>query len=144
MAKPKKSKSNDVFINMELDSSFEIGVPKEQEDCFNADLKRSELNLSVDINVNGVSFSYNIYPDHVTNGVLEFKPKKDGLCTVTIKGIVSKEIYPDSDSELLDEINQSGSLPVVFTSLSDSECNDYYVDGDEDKQITIGKAVLKA
>ncbi len=129
-------------VKLVLQASFKSTVPKKLEKVFNADLKRGEISLSYDIVHGDMTTSGDIYPDHFFEGSIEVSKIKDGTIGINVAGFVLKDLDSSFDNDLIKALEKSAELNVISRGLSDSEPNDYFIDGDESTTLTIGKAIL--
>ena len=121
-------------LTFNLDFTCEIEVPAESRKAFEKDLKRGELSISAELTLGSEVNFFNIYSDNV-EGSIAFGKISDTRYSVSAKGAY----VTDDDSGILAVISKLKATPkLILTSVSDSEPNSYYVDGDEDKTVEIG------
>ncbi len=138
MAKKKTHK-----VIMQINSSFKIQVNNEFEKSFLIDEGKGKLCLNTFISSGDIDFSFNIYRDHILNGSLTFGPITDGFVSVDVNGVVEKKINSVDDAELITTLQGNAKCEIKLRDIYDSNLNSYYVDGDEEKSISIGTASME-
>lgn len=134
MGKAKK----EIKSKLTFDSKFNIKIPNKLSSFFEKELKRGELNLSLEMHYDDFIGLEEIYTDQFKDGGLIFEKVSNELYTVEVKGYVHKNLDSEFDSELIKFLQKNGRLDILTNSIGDNNSNQYYVDGDEDKKIIVG------
>lgn len=142
----KMAKKKGPLLIIKISEKFNILVPEKLETILENELRRGEVSLSIDINVESTSFSQYIYQDDLKRGVFTIENRGDGYWNVCVEGEVVKDLDPSFAKKLIEALDGGKTLPVLMSSIGFSDPEDVYscfVDGDEQKTITIGLAQLK-
>lgn len=137
------ARKKEVNAQLKLDANFKVLVPDELKACFQKDLKRGELSLSIDVELGSVTMGNSIYPNDLKDGGVSFEELKDGFWEVSVKGSKLLEMNPEYDQDFIDAMQGGKTLPVVVSYVGDNDSNEYYIEGSESKKLAIGSAQLQ-
>ena len=120
-------------------AAFAVKVPAECKDVFLKDLARKELSLSIEMEYGDSTSGQSIYPDDMKSGLLEFNTISGQECNVKIDGVVERVVHIDVDKDLIEYLRSNSEIEVRLNYVGDLSYNHYYVDGDRNNNIVIGK-----
>ncbi len=135
-----KKKKQQVKLN--LNCEFVVHVPEENLKKYSEDLKRGELGLTLQVEVNEVFYNYSIFKDYIKDGKFDISPVKNGKSIISITGYNLQDIDEKSEKDLFLALTKSGHLQIEAVDIYDSDANSYYIDGDSDKTQKIGEMNL--
>lgn len=136
-----KTKKKTVTLEMSVNASFSLKVPKTSQATFEKDLKRGEICINVHIRHGDQIAFMEIYPDHFSEGGLKIGKFSGETCPIEFSGKVIKEIDPNFFDDLVPALNKAGSLPLVLADIS-SNGDPFYKDGDDSAIVDCGTARL--
>jgi hypothetical protein len=136
-----KAKKKTVTLEMSVNASFSLKVPKANQAVFEKDLKRGEICINAQIRHGHQIAFMEIYPDHFSEGGLKVGKFSGETCQIEFSGKVLKEIDPNFFDDLVPALNKAGSLPLVLADISSSS-DPFYKDGDDSAVVNIGIARL--
>jgi hypothetical protein len=134
MAK-KKTKNK---LKLDIDFACEVKATTENISSFEKFLKKNELCLNIEYEFESISMMMSIYSDQIEGG---FSVKKidDFTYSISAKGYCFK----DDDFDHTTELKKLNLSPIVMLNyVSDLSLNSYFINGDEDLTIPIGKVVV--
>ena len=120
-------------------AAFAVEVPAECKDVFLKDLARMELSLSFSIEHGDNTSNQSIYPDDMKSGLLEFSTRSGQECNVKVDGVVERTLEISFDKDLIEYLRSHGKIDVKLNSINDLGGNSYYLNGDFNNQIVVGK-----
>jgi hypothetical protein len=129
-------------IEMAVNASFSLIVPRKNQAGFEKDLKRGELSVNAQVLHGDFVLFIQIYPEQFTEGGVNFGKFSGDACQVEIAGKVLREIDPEHDADLITELSKAGSLSLVLTDISDSTAEPFYKDGDDSAEVRCGTVRL--
>ena len=136
-----KSKKKTVTIEMSVNASFSLKVPKANQAVFEQDLKRGEICINAQIRYGHQIAFMEIYPDHFAEGGLKIGKFSGDTCQVEFSGKVLKEIDPNFFDDLVPALDKAGSLPLILADISSSG-DPFYKDGDDSAVVDCGAVRL--
>jgi hypothetical protein len=117
---------------------FNIVVPKETQTSFERDVRRGEICLNAQVRDGDLIFFMEIYPDHFTDGGINFGELSKDRCSVKVSGKVVKDIDQKSNEDLIVALQKNARLSLFFSDVSDSNVNSYHKDGDDSDAFELG------
>jgi hypothetical protein len=134
-----KKKLRSEKIEMTAEAVFKLVIPTENQAAFERDVKRGEICLNAQVRDRGLIFFMEIYPDHFTDGGIEFGEFSKNGCSVKVSGKVVKD---EGNEDLISALQKNATLSLFFADVSDSNVNSYYKDGDDSDTFELGKIRL--
>ena len=129
-------------MQLDFEKNFSISIPSENIKNFEDDNKRQELSLAIKIVTGDNSTTFDVYPDHITNGILKFSKLSGGNSEVQIAGSIQQVLDEKFNDSLIQYLQKNTTVDILVTFVSDSAGNWYYIDGDQKNIIKAGTAKL--
>jgi len=129
---PGKKKNNSVIVRVLFKCTVKID-PKTVK-IFERDLKRGQLSCSASWENDGHTYSFSLYPDQVSGGIVFSK-----IDRLTYAVHADGEYILDDESGEWGEIKQNyPNAKLIMENVTDSDVNYYYIDGDETATCLLG------
>ena len=132
---------NTVTLEMSVNASFSLKVPKTNQATFKKDLKRGALCINWHVRYGNKTKYMGLSSRKFSKGGLKIGKFSGETCQIDFSGKVSRELDPNFFEDLMQALNKAGSLPLILYYISTDE-GEFYKDGDESAIVDCGTARL--
>ncbi len=127
-------------FNMILDAKFKIAVSEDKFDNLISEISEGKACLSVSIPYDdGIDLMMSLYSDQVKEGCMSISNLSREFAEVVISGYVIRDLDPKFDADFIVALNKKQSLKINCTAVCDNDVNNYYIDGNDEAHVCIGK-----